>query len=188
MTNILLITIFCVAALDLQTGNEAQMTVSLSNDSRQYVSLQYDIRLPEGIEPVTGSDGKVVITKSGTLGIDAVADCEQQTDGTYRFILYSPSNTPIAEGDIFTFAVKASPTTAAGDYKATVTGITMTTAALQKVNADDIAATITVTPSTAVTDVTASAAAPESFNLHGVKVDRTYRGVVIRDGKKVLVK
>ena len=90
-------------------------------------------------------------------------------------------------GTLFTVNVVAASDAAAGDHIATATAITLIDTDLQKVNADDTEATITVTPSVAIADVKANTnGTSATYNLQGVQVGTNYKGVIIRDGKKLL--
>ena len=179
--------IITVPSTTIETNGEAQMEVQFHSGSQQFVSFQCDMRLPEGITPVTDADGKVVISRDESLSDDVVVDCERQGDGSYRFIVYSPSNVQLADGTLFTFGVTASPVIAVGTYQIPITGITLVASDLQKVYADDVTAIVTVTPSVGIDAMDAiTVGTSESYNLQGLKVDDEYKGIIIRGGKKIL--
>ena len=177
--------------VNIEAGNQAPMQVSIDANGQTYVSMQCDIHLPEGITPVTDDDGNIIFDRSDDLSDDIVIDGNRlkESDCTLRIVVYSADNTPLTNGLLFTLYLSASKDIEAGTYPASLTGITLTTADLEKVNAPDVTSDINVSAIVAISQPETTEGkngnAP-MYNIQGMKVNRQYKGVVITNGKKVL--
>jgi len=95
-----------VANVTLTNDDTATVNVSLSNSSTNIVALQFNLTLPEGIEPLMEND-KVVITPSNRIGGEYILRGSKVEDGSYLFVFMSQDRTPISgkSGVLFSFDI-----------------------------------------------------------------------------------
>lgn len=71
-------------------GSVYSLQLKFDCDSKHYTSVQFDLTLPEGISMVNGADGMPDLKLNTTD--DHTVSCNRLTNGDYRFIISSPSN------------------------------------------------------------------------------------------------
>jgi len=190
-----------LTASDIEMDAKGEATLVISFESPVLpASGQFDLILPEGLSlKVNSKTGKVTGTKKGA----AFADLEDEDDthiinitakegGDYFFLAYDPDGGEYqaTSGQLMTLQVVASET-----------AFETNTCELKNIKFVDLDAktvgtftdssfTITVNGGvpTGINSLNAEENGGAAFNLAGQKVDKNYKGIVVKDGKKVIVK
>ena len=176
-----------LSADDVVAGQEFTLNVDLNNAEDPICGVQADIYLPEGLEfvtdeyddPVMEGGRSTKITTSGAI----------QKDGALRILCYSSKNYLYegTEGAVVTITVKAADTFSAGNIE--MNKIVLSRYENKKVNQIKPADfTLPVSTTDAINSVEAQKSNSVRVNLAGQVVDKTFKGVVIMNGKKTLVK
>ena len=177
-----------LSADEVVAGQEFTLNVDLNNADDAICGVQADIYLPEGLEFVLDEYDEPTV--EGGRSSKITTECALQGNGALRILCYSAKNYTYSgtEGAVATIAVKAADTFTAGD-------IVMKKIVLSSYNNKKVAqikpADFTLPVSTgadAISGINATTANGAMFNLAGQSVDNSFRGVVIMNGKKVLVK
>lgn len=166
-------------------GGQATMTVSFSfGVAGQYAGYQFAMKLPDGITPVTNSNGGLLITAGNSHDASAVpASNYYSQDGTWIVACYSTAGATLkgTQGQLLTITLKADAAITAGTVKsATISDIRLATADNRSVR--PAAATINFNITVAqpadtrvVLDET-SATAPTAAKGVSVRVLRSIKG------------
>ena len=91
-------TVIKLSDITLNSLGEGEIMVRLDNNDMQYTGLQFDLRLPEGIELM--DEGAEV------TGIYHGAWVQKRADGTYRLVCASLMNDELREGNVLRLQVK----------------------------------------------------------------------------------
>ena len=176
-----------LSADDIVAGQEFTLNVDLNNPDDAICGVQADIYLPEGLEFVLDEYDEPTV--EGGRSSKITTECALQGNGALRILCYSAKNYTYTgtEGAVATIAVKAADTFTTGD-------IAMKKIVLSSYNNKKVAQikpadfTLPVGGADAINGINAETANAAMFNLAGQSVDNSFRGVVIMNGKKVLVK
>ena len=177
-----------LSADEVVAGQEFTLNVDLNNADDAICGVQADIYLPEGLEFVLDEYDEPTV--EGGRSSKITTECALQSNGALRILCYSAKNYTYTgtEGAVATIAVKAADTFTAGD-------IAMKKIVLSSYNNKKVAqikpADFTLPVGSApdaINGINATNANAAMFNLAGQSVDNSFRGVVIMNGKKALVK
>ena len=176
-----------LSADEVVAGQEFTLNVDLNNPDDAICGVQADIYLPEGLEFVLDEYDEPTV--EGGRSSKITTECALQGNGALRILCYSAKNYTYTgtEGAVATIAVKAADTFTTGD-------IAMKKIVLSSYNNKKVAQikpadfTLPVGGADAINGINAETANAAMFNLAGQSVDNSFRGVVIMNGKKVLVK
>ena len=108
-------------------GEETQFDIVMKNSRKNYISMQFDLRLPEGV--TIPSDGvgmpKVSFNKERSEKGDHTVTISQLSDGSYRFLVYSPTNSCIKgkDGAVVRVTVKVPADKQKGLYSAGISSV-----------------------------------------------------------------
>ena len=138
-----------VADVQLKAGEEKKVSIELMNPDRNYAAFQFDLILPEGV--------KIALNKKGKLNASLVEDriddhtmsLEELSEGHYRFLAFSMSNSEFyeSEGPLVNVTIKAEEYVAPGDLTATITEQVFTDKDGIQYDLSDITFNITIEPS-----------------------------------------
>ena len=110
-------------------GDQLNFNVVLKNFRKNYTSMQFDLKLPEGIEIPSDGVGapKVSFVKARSEKGDHKIELNKIEGGSYRFVVYSPSNSCIKgkDGALINVAIKIPADINAGSYAAQVNNVVM---------------------------------------------------------------
>ena len=115
----------------------------------------------------------------------------EKTDGGYLFVcIDQKKQTPMknTNGKILTLSLKATSKDVSGIGKITTIGMTSAgSVSLELGNIEDVVFTVG-DGEQGINDIQAVDATAPAYNLQGVRVNSAAKGVIIRDGKKMVVK
>ena len=74
--------------INKSSGGRVKMVMSHSSSVHSMLGVQFDLVLPKGVTIKKKTNGKFDIQKLGVLAKHEIS-CTQQTDGSYRFMVYS---------------------------------------------------------------------------------------------------
>lgn len=175
-----------------QAGETATLSLSFTGSCRAF---QSDLVLPEGVSIVeTGNaaqilEGKLFQEKSGGEKIWQTLGYNAQSDGSMRIASYASQNNSAA-GVICTVELAVASSVAPGTYSLSLKNCECAQGGTIVSSAKEATATLTVTRSASgINDVTITDDADAAiYNLAGQRVGKTAKGIVIKNGKKCVVK
>ena len=176
-----------LSADEVVAGQEFTLNVDLNNADDAICGVQADIYLPEGLEFVLDEYDEPTV--EGGRSSKITTECALQSNGALRILCYSAKNYTYTgtEGAVATIAVKAADTFTAGD-------IVMKKIVLSSYNNKKVAQikpadfTLPVSIADAINGINSEIANGLRINAAGQAVNNSYKGIVIMNGKKVLVK
>ena len=196
-----------IYATNTKGAPDSQIELSICMKNQTPIrGFQFDLHLPEGVSVVKNAKGRIMASLAPgrlpeddehTLVIDEVSD------GVFRFLCSSlyDENFTGNEGEIVTLTVNIDANMAYGDYAVLLKNIVMTETDISKFyKADNIESVFTVEVSTGVStlqdELLGVGKNNESpiYSIDGQLVGRSTdmnkskKGIYIRDGKKIVVK
>ena len=105
-----------VTEASVKPGEEVELKVFISQETRKYVGIQFDIEIDNGLSIVS-------YAVSGGQSNDPVGDIESIGANVYRFMVYSNSLSAFKNGDVLALRVKAGSGMACGEYMMTVSNV-----------------------------------------------------------------
>ncbi len=175
-----------IEPFDIKAGEEKEMLIDLSNPNDEVTLVQFDLQLPEGLTVKKSGADLVYDMADRTSWRKHTLDANE-TDGGYRFLLYSSSNTVIdgTEGTIIKVTLTASQD---------MTGKTIALDNILLVSPDEKETKparyeYVIGSDTGIRAITIDndANAP-IYNLRGQRLTAPQKGINIIGGKKVVVK
>ena len=139
----------CVDDVQTIVGEETQFEIAMKNTRKNYISMQFDLKLPEGIEIPNDGVGmpKVMFDKSRSENGDHTVSVNKVADGSYRFLVYSPTNSCFSgkDGAMLKVTVKVPADMQKGRYTAAISNITMCNKKLEgfEINGCDFVVNVT---------------------------------------------
>ena len=104
-----------LSAASVKLGNEADLTVSIAQETKTYQGFQFDITLPDGLSLVADSSGKLyAFAKSQTNR--PVCNVEDLGNHVYRYVVYSDAMSDFRNGEVLSLRVKAAISMTTGEY------------------------------------------------------------------------
>jgi hypothetical protein len=175
----------------VNAGEEVAVKVNLTNPQNVFSAVQFDLFLPEGLEVAVNAKGKMKITlnndeETGRLD-DQTCSASKASNGAYRFVISSMTSAQIyeTEGEILTVTLKASDNFQSGNG-------TLDAIVLVKPNGEKItteATTFAVNGGgTGINSVNADNSKAAVYNVAGQRVAQGYKGIVVKNGTKVVMK
>lgn len=167
--------------MNLNTLGEGEIKIRLDNNDLQYTGLQFDLRLPEGIELM--DDG------AEAMGSQHGAWTQKRADGTYRIICASMMNAELYEGDVLRLQVKVTGSVN-GDVEAIVDNVVLSDVNATRHEAASVKASLNIDDATGIQDVGSKMedGSYTIYNLAGQRIQKMQKGLYIVNGKKVAVK
>lgn len=170
-----------VAPVEVNVGEQAELVVSSSNMNK-VTALQFNLALPQGITLNESSIAKGEAASGHTLSVQTL------DNGDHLIVLYHTDLGLVGNGTLLRLPVTVGQQ--AGVFSGDLNTVRMSTSlAVSKTSADaSYSITIKVDES-GIASPKANIRAdgnPARFNLAGQKVNAQYKGIVIRNGKKVV--
>lgn len=106
--------------VSLEPGSTVEVSVELNNPEKTYTLLEFNLSLPEGVSIAKDDDGYLMVSGNMyRLTSSHAVDVEQQTDGSYKFLLYSAEDKAITgtSGEIFKITLTADEMAESGTAK-----------------------------------------------------------------------
>ena len=111
-------------------GDEGELELVLHNMRQNYVAMEFDLVLPQGIMIAEDEVGgaKVEFESSRSEDASHTVVVEQRPDGIYHFVVQSPTNAVITgKGKVVVRAtLQVAPDVALGDYNASISNVRLT--------------------------------------------------------------
>ena len=164
----------------------APATLSLQPGTKGTVEMQV-----QTTGNITGLQGVLTIGN----GISITNVTKGDAAGTPTIFSYNPSNGNFVyfgsmnnvSGTLLTLEIEAS-SSFSGSETVTLSNIVATDASSVRITIDDVTLTVNDNATGIQLVNTDNAEGEQIYNLSGQKVDGSYKGVVIRNGKKVVIK
>ena len=165
----------------LNSYGEGELVVRLDQNNMQYTGLQFDLRLPDGIELVEG--GAIAIGKQH----DALS--QKRTDGTYRVICASMLNKELREGDVMRLQLKVVGTVM-GDAEAVASEVVLSDVHAVRHEAASVKSSLNTDNVSGIEQIAIGESQTDDsvYNLSGQRVQKMEKGIYIVNGKKVVIK
>ena len=158
-------------------GDEQSLTIDATATDYPYSAVQFDVYLPAGVKAI---DNMVV-------GCGNAAAYKEQADGAVRVVIYSPSNTAIANKSA-SIAIDATGL-ALGSHPVEVKNIILAAPGRAKAIAWDSTGYITIADTTGINGVVSDAGNADAvvYDLQGHRVTEIVKGrVYIKNGSKFI--
>lgn len=158
-------------------GDEQSLTIDATATDYPYSAVQFDVYLPEGVTAI----GNMVV------GCGNAATYKEQADGAVRVVIYSPSNTAIAN-KAASIAIDAAGL-AQGSHPVEVKNIILAAPGRAKAIAWDSTGYITIAGTTGIDGVVSDAGNADAvvYDLQGRRVSEIVKGrVYIKNGSKFI--
>ena len=158
-------------------GDEQSLTIDATATDYPYSAVQFDVYLPAGVKAI----GNMVV------GSGNAAAYKEQADGAVRVVIYSPSNTAIANKSA-SIAIDATGL-ALGSHPVEVKNIILAAPGRAKAIAWDSTGYITIDGTTGIDGVVSDAGNADAvvYDLQGHRVTEIVKGrVYIKNGSKFI--
>ena len=173
----------------IEAGKTAKVSVNLTNPENVFTAVQFDLTLPEGLDIALNKKQKLdIVLNNGDDGRldDQTCSASKASNGAYRFVVSSMTSAEIfdKEGEILSITLQASDTFVNGEGN-------LDAIVLVKPNGDKLSAdkaTFSVNDATGINAIDVDGENATRYNLNGQRVAKSYKGVVVKDGKKFFVK
>lgn len=111
-----------VKDIKILPGEGKSLNIALNNSRKNYTSMQFDLKLPEGFEI---SDINLDLSRSENG--DHKLSVGKISDGSYRFIVHSPTNSKFtgSDGAVINATLNAPENAELGSYKAEICNVLM---------------------------------------------------------------
>lgn len=178
-----------LSSMVVSAGEQAEMNVGLECNDNVFTLVQTDIEFPAGIEPVL-RNGRVVVKLADEcrdIDDDHAISCVKQSNGKYRVLVMSQSNTGFngSNGKLFSINVETASDMYPGMYDVTLSNTKLVRANNTGVNPSDCTAAIICNGTTGISDIDAEQTEKDMYNLNGQRVSKyVQRGIYISNGKK----
>ena len=156
-------------------------------------ALQMTISLPEGIEIPYDEDEEEWGIEQGSLLKKYSVDINK-TENDYKFLVYKNVKEPKFQdksGDLLSITLNVAAGVADGVYNIAIKNIVVNDLESKPVAGfEDItfAVGVGVDVTTGINSLNADDSNEPAYNLAGQKVGKNYKGIVVKNGKKTLVK
>ena len=173
-----------VEAVTIDPGSEADLVVAYESE-QDLTGAQFTIALPEGIS----------IKKNGKKYAAEIGDEDnyewkiKDGDAGQIVLITRIDNTcdPMISGsNIITLTLAAAEDAVSGE--ATISGIVFSNKGTSVKGNDDFKVAINVGGTVGINSLNADNSNEPAFNLAGQKVGKNYKGIVVKNGKKTIVK
>jgi hypothetical protein len=166
----------------MNTNGEGELMVRLDNNNMQYTGLQFDLRLPDGIE--------LMDEGAEAMGNQHGAWALKRTDGTYRVICASLMNDELCEGNVLRLQVKVTGAVNR-ELEVIADNVVLSDVNAVRHEAASAKAALNTDDATSISEelrVNSEESATVIFNLSGQRLNKLQKGVNIVNGKKTVVK
>lgn len=167
---------------DISISNEESVRRALFIDgvANEFSSLQFDIRLPEGVSIDAESDNRHIVTKTSL------------PNGMTRVVCVSLSNKPFISNVPLTMTFTADGSSISGDYTVTMTGFELARPNMTVQHPADCTAAMRIHGTTGIDITEEENEEKPVYTLQGIRVDGSVKnlekGVYLQKGKKLIIK
>lgn len=167
---------------DISISNEESVRRALFIDgvANEFSSLQFDIRLPEGVSIDAESDNRHIVTKTSL------------PNGMTRVVCVSLSNKPFISNVPLTMTFTADGSSISGDYTVTMTGFELARPNMTVQHPADCTAAMRIHGTTGIDITEKENEEKPVYTLQGIRVDGSVKnlekGVYLQKGKKLIIK
>lgn len=174
-------TVIGLSDLCMNTNGEGELMVHLDNNDMQYTGLQFDLRLPDGIE--------LMDEGAEATGIHHGAWVQKRADGTYRVICASLMNDELREGNVLRLQVKVTGAVNR-ELEVIADNVVLSDVNAVRHEAASAKAALNTDDATSISEELRvnEESANVIFNLSGQRLNKLQKGVNIVNGKKTVVK
>lgn len=186
-----------VSDAQLKAGEEKQISIELANPDRNYAAFQFDLILPEGV--------KIALNKKGKLNASLVEDriddhtmsLEELSEGHYRFLAFSMSNSEFydSDGPLVNVTIKAEEDVAPGALTATITEQVFTAKDGIQYDFSDVTFNIMIEQVSGIEEILVDDTCNDVYSIDGVLYKKDVvspnelpQGIYIINGRKYVVK
>ena len=178
-----------ITAADVTIAPGATADLVFSVESEAVAALaEFELKLPTGLT----IDNKSAV--AGELFSDtheSTVSTKKKSGNTYVLVMSKEGDEfTAASGKLITLTMTAAADLAEGDYTIEMQKINLTNLKAEQINsAENETGTIKVTvAATGINSLNADDSNEPAFNLAGQKVGKNYKGIVVKNGKKTIVK
>ena len=171
-------------AISIAPGDEADLVVKYESE-QDLTAAQFTIALPEGV--TIKKNGKKFAAEIGSEIEDDYEWKIKDGEAGQIVLITRIDNTcgPLASGeDLITITLAAAEDAAGGN--ATISGITFSDKGTSVKGNEDFTVAITVGEGTGINSLNADDSNEPAFNLAGQKVGKNYKGIIVKNGKKMM--
>jgi hypothetical protein len=177
--------------VDIEAGQTAEVNVSFTTDGIPSVAgWQINLYLPEGLEIYFDEEEEEYAIELSSLHKKKHSvDVQSNKDGSKLLLMSAGTSTvdmTATSGDLCTITLKASDTFAGGTAQAKGMAVADNTG--KQYNAEDVSFTVTEKNATGINSLNVEDSNEPAFNLAGQQVGKNYKGIVVKNGKKAIVK
>lgn len=186
--------------VSITPNGTAELVISLSGSTDVARGAQFDINLPDGIEVVSNSSGRLQYERGEILNDDESVSIQKVKSGAVRVILYSMYNDPLksANGEILRVPLQADGA-AVGEYTGSLTNIKFGVDGNSYISGSDEQGflkdsefTITVSNPTGIGRISVEDEDSDTawYTLMGVRLSNkpVQAGVYIHNGRKIILR
>ena len=171
-------------AISIAPGDEADLVVKYESE-QDLTAAQFTIALPEGV--TIKKNGKKFAAEIGSEIEDDYEWKIKDGEAGQIVLITRIDNTcgPLKSGaDLITLTLVAAEDAADGTAK--ISGITFSDKGTSVKGNEDFTVAITVGEGTGINSLNADDSNEPAFNLAGQKVGKNYKGIIVKNGKKVM--
>ena len=158
-----------------------------SNTGIDFVSAEFDLYLPDGIQITESADNQLDIYAGSRL-TDHQIITRKNDDGSIKVAIYSLTNAVFAqqEGDILILKLRAAEDVEEGLAMLEINNQVLASADIQPKKAGDHMSIVKFTLETGINDIKEGNNAETLYDLQGRRSNAKHHGVYIVNGKKVI--
>ena len=171
-------------AISIAPGDEADLVVKYESE-QDLTAAQFTIALPEGV--TIKKNGKKFAAEIGSEIEDDYEWKIKDGEAGQIVLITRIDNTcgPLKSGaDLITLTLVAAEDAADGTAK--ISGITFSDKGTSVKGNEDFTVAITVGEGTGINSLNADDSNEPAFNLAGQKVGKNYKGIIVKNGKKMM--
>jgi hypothetical protein len=174
-------------AVTIAPGATEDLVFSVESEAAAALA-EFELKLPTGLTVSKEYEAGELMSETHEVTISV----KKKSGNTYVLIMSKEGDEFTAgSGKLISLKLTAAEDVAEGDYEIQMLKINLTSIEAKQMNAaEDETGVVKVTVGTAdgINGIKAAENQAPSFNLAGQQVNQNYKGVVIKNGKKALVK
>ena len=176
--------------VEIEAGGTANVTFTITSETKAALA-EFELTLPTGISIVFDEDEDDYVYELGSAMTVKThsATIKQKESGAYYVLVMNTSGKEFKaeSGDYLTVTLKASDDAATGEAK--MEKILLVALDESKMNTvTEATFAVTVGGATGINGINADDSNEPAYNLAGQKVGKNYKGILVKNGKKTLVK
>ena len=174
--------------VEIEAGGTADVTFTITSETKAALA-EFELTLPTGISIVFDEDEDDYVYELGSAMTVKThsATIKQKESGAYYVLVMNTSGKEFKaeSGDYLTVTLKASDDAATGEAK--MEKILLVALDESKMNTvTEATFAVTVGGATGINGINADENDGAAYNLAGQKVGKNYKGIIVKNGKKVM--